>query len=43
MEDSLQIAEIQNCDIMIIDNLYFSKDYRSQMAEILFEEMKVQM
>ena len=41
MEDSLQIAEIQNCDIMVIDNLYFNKDYRTLMAEILFEEMKV--
>jgi hypothetical protein len=26
---------------MIIDNLQFTKEYRSQMAEILFEEMKV--
>jgi hypothetical protein len=26
---------------MVIDNLHFNKDYRTQMAEILFEEMKV--
>jgi actin-related protein len=27
---------------MMIDSLYLSKEYRSQMAEILFEEMKIQ-
>ena len=32
---------MQNVDLMMIDSVYVSKEYRTKMAEILFEDMKV--
>jgi actin-related protein len=41
IEELLENSEISNVDLMMIDSVYVSKEYRTKMAEILFEEMKV--
>jgi actin-related protein len=41
IEDTLETTEFQNIDLMMIDSVYVSKEYRTKMAEILFEELKV--
>lgn len=41
IEETLETNEIQSVDLMMIDSVYVSKEYRTKMAEILFEEMKV--
>ena len=41
IEELLENHEIQNVDLMMIDSVYVSKEYRTKMAEILFEDMKV--
>jgi len=41
IEDTLETIEFQNIDLMMIDSVYVSKEYRTKMAEILFEELKV--
>jgi len=41
IEELLENSEISSVDLMMIDSVYVSKEYRTRMAEILFEELKV--
>lgn len=42
LEESLQITEISNCSFLMIDSVVNSKQYKQKIAEILFEEIKIQ-
>ena len=42
LEESLQITEISNCNFLMIDSVVNSKQYKQKIAEILFEEIKIQ-
>lgn len=42
LEENLQISEISNCNFLIIDSVVNSKEYKQKLAEILFEEIKIQ-
>ena len=42
LEENLQITEISNCNFLMIDSVVNSKQYKQKIAEILFEEIKIQ-
>lgn len=42
LEENLQISEISNCNFLFIDSVVNSKQYKQKIAEILFEDIKIQ-
>lgn len=42
LEDGLQISELTQANLLIIDQVKNSKEYKSKLSEILFDYLKVQ-
>ncbi|CAD8078966.1 unnamed protein product [Paramecium primaurelia] len=42
LEDGLQISELQQVNLLIIDQVKNSKEYKSKLAEVFFDYLKVQ-
>ena len=40
--EDLQINELSNCNFLMIDSVVNSKQYKQKIAEILFEDIKIQ-